>query len=73
MPKVLKTTTVYRCLSQAEADALVEDMRKNGEGEVTKTSIELKQKKSKGLVIDENYKVTIQMDFAPQFEVEEEE
>lgn len=67
MAVLMRRTEIWRAYDEDEAEGIIEDAISNG-GELTKKIIEVKQKKSKGEVIDENLKVTIQVDYAPQFE-----
>lgn len=68
MGKVLmRRTEIWRVDSESEANEVIRDSTTDG-GELTKKTIEVKTKKSKGQVIDENLKVTVQVDFAGQFD-----
>ena len=72
MSKVLmRRTEIWRVDTEKEAQEIIDEAAK--EGDLTKKIIEVKQKKSKGQVVDENLKVTTQVDFAGQWPVEEEE
>lgn len=67
MAKVLmRTTEIWRVDTEAEAQEVITDALSTG-GELTKKIVEVKQRKSKGQVIDENLKVTTQVDYADQF------
>lgn len=68
MGKVLmRRTEIWRVDSESEANEVIRDSTTDG-GELTKKTIEVKTKKSKGQVIDENLKVTVQVDFTGQFD-----
>lgn len=67
MAKVLmRTTEIWRVDTEAEAQEVIFNAFSSG-GELTKKVVEVKQRKSKGQVIDENLKVTTQVDYASQF------
>lgn len=69
MSKVLmRRTEIWRCDTEAEADEIIVEASKDGD--LTKKTIEVKQRKSKGQVIDENKKVTVQVDYAGQWDLE---
>lgn len=58
----LKTTEVYRCETEKEADIFIANLKEESISSdylITKTSIDYKTKKSKGEVIDEYYQVTV--------------
>lgn len=68
MAKVLmRRTEIWRVDTESEANEVINSATVDG-GELTKKTIEVKTKKSKGQVIDENLKVTVQVDFAGQFD-----
>lgn len=70
MAKVLmRRTEIWRVDSEEEAGEIIADAQKSG-GDLTKKVVEVKQRKSKGAIIEENKKVTVQVDFAGQWEVE---
>lgn len=70
MAKVLmRRTEIWRVDSDEEAQEVINDSQLDG-GDLTKKIIEVKQRKSKGLVVEENKKVTTQVDYAGQWEVE---
>lgn len=69
---IMRRTEIWRCDTEAEADDIIAAALESG-GELTKKTIEVKQKKAKGQVIDENKKVTVQIDFAGQFGTDDEE
>lgn len=66
---IMRRTEIWRCETEAEADDIIAAALESG-GELTKKTIEVKQKKAKGQVIDENKKVTVQIDFAGQFDTD---
>jgi hypothetical protein len=73
MSKVLmRTTEIWRVDTEVEAQEVIADALSTG-GELTKKTIEIKQRKSKGQVIEENLKVTTQVDYAGQWPTEDEE
>jgi hypothetical protein len=73
MAKVLmRTTEIWRVDNETEAQEVINDALSQG-GELTKKTIEIKQRKSKGQVIDENLKVSTQVDYAGQWATEDEE
>lgn len=68
MAKVLmRRIEIWRVDTESEAAEIIKESTVDG-GELTKKTIEVKQKKSKGAIVDENLKVTTQVDFAGQFE-----
>lgn len=72
MSKVLmRRTEIWRVDTEKEAQEIIDEAAK--EGDLTKKIIEVKQKKSKGQVVDENLKVTTQVDFAGQWPAEEDD
>lgn len=69
MSKVLmRTIEWWRTDTEEEAMEIINEAAQSG-GDLTKKTIELKTKKSKGVVIDSNFKTTVQVDFAPQFDL----
>lgn len=71
MAKVLmRRTEMWRCDTESEAQEVIKEAVAEG-GELTKKTIEVKTKKAKGQVIDENLRVTVQVDYAGQFETEQ--
>lgn len=66
---LMRETKTWRCQTQEDIDAVIEGATADG-GELTKKTIELKQRKAKGMVVEENYKVTTQVDYAGQWQVE---
>ena len=65
---LIKTTEVYRCDSETEANNLVEEAKKAGEYEVTKSTIENRTLKLKGEIVDEWKRVTITKVFSEEKE-----
>ena len=70
MKVLMRRTEVWRVDTEAEANEIINEAAKEG-GDLTKKIVEVKQKKSKGQVVDENLKVTTQVDYAGQWPVEE--
>lgn len=56
---LIKVTEQYRCDSEVEARALIEEAKQDGHYVVTKSSSEIKTVKSKGEIIDEWRRVVI--------------
>lgn len=70
MSKVLmRTIEIWRVDTESEAQEIIEKAKATG-GELNKKTIETKTKKKGGQIVDENLKVTVQLDFAPQFDPE---
>lgn len=68
MAKVLmRRTEIWRADTESEANEIIKNATIDG-GDLTKKTIEVKTKKSQGRIIDENLKVTVQVDFAGQFD-----
>jgi len=63
MKYLVRTTEVYRVDTESEAKEFIEQQKKNGAYEVSKYSSELKQRKMKGEIVDEWYRVTIVKNF----------
>lgn len=62
--KMTKRTETYRCETEAEAEELVATKKGSANGyEVTKSSITMKTKKSKGEIIDVYYIATVEMNY----------
>lgn len=73
MAKVLmRTIEWWRVDTEGEAQEVIADALSTG-GELTKKTIEIKQRKAKGQIVDENLKVTTQVDYAGQWSTEDEE
>lgn len=67
MAKVLmRRTEIWRADDETEAQEIIQEAIENG-GELTKKTVEVKTKKSKGQIVDENLRVTVQVDFAGQW------
>lgn len=60
---MLRKTTIFRADTQNEINSIIEEALADG-GELTKKTVETKTKKQKGEIIDECFKVTIQVDYA---------
>lgn len=65
---LIKTTEVYRCDSENEANMLIEEAKKSGKYTVTKSSSEIRTMKQKGEVVDEWRRVTITKAFTDEKE-----
>lgn len=71
MSKVLmRRIEIWRVDDEDEAQEIINESIESG-GDLTKKTIEVKQKKSKGAIIMENLKVTTQVDFAGQWPEDE--
>ena len=62
MKRVLRVTTESCADTQKEIDDLIAEATAKG-GELTKKIVEIKQKKSKGEVVAEHFKVTLQVTY----------
>lgn len=60
---LIKTTEVYRCDSEYEANELIKEAKESGLYTVTKTSSEIRTVKQKGEIVDEWRRVTITKSF----------
>ena len=65
---LIKTTEIYRCDTEKEANDLIDKAKAATEYEVTKSTIENKQTKSKGEIIDEWKRVTVTKVFSEEKE-----
>ena len=65
---LIKVTEQYRCDTEAEAKALIEEAKKDYKYTVVKTSNEIKSTKQKGEVVDEWHRVLITKDFTSEKE-----
>ena len=68
--RLMRTTEIFRADTEKEAQAIIAEAAEQAishGGELTKKIVELKQKKAKGEVIDEAYKVTTQIDWSLDF------
>ncbi len=71
MKTLIQTTEVYRVDSEREVDQLLNDAESRGD--LTKKIVETKQRKAKGEIIDEAFKVTITLGKTSDFWVTERE
>ena len=60
---LIKTTEVYRCDSEKEANNFVAEAKKNNLYTVTKSTVENRQTKQKGEIVDEWKRVTLTKEF----------
>lgn len=60
---LIKTTEVYRCDSEQEANELIKEAKTNGLYTVSKSSSEIRTTKQKGEIIDEWRRVTLTKSF----------
>lgn len=65
---LIKTTEVYRCDTEKEANLLIEAAKSAIEYEVTKSTVENRQSKAKGEIVDEWKRVTITKVFSEEKE-----
>ncbi len=65
---LIKTTETYRCDTEEEAKALIEEAKQNHIYTVTKNSSEIKTLKQKGEIVDEWRRVTITKEFTSEKE-----
>ncbi len=65
---LIKVTEQYRCDTEKEANALIEEAKQNGQYTVTKSSSELKTLKQKGEIVDEWRRVLITKEFCEEKE-----
>ena len=63
MKFLISTTEVHRVDTENEAVMLIEDAKKDGNFILTKYSNEQKEKKAKGEIVEEYYKVTLTKSF----------
>ena len=68
---LIKTTEVYRCDTEEEAKALIEEAKKNHIYTVTKYNSEIRTIKQKGEVVEEWRRVTITKEFTSEKEPSE--
>lgn len=68
---LIKVTEQYRCDTEAEAEALINEAKENKQYTVIKTSSEMKTTKAKGEVIDEWRRVLITKEFTSEKEPSE--
>lgn len=60
---LIKTTEVYRCDTEKEANNFITEAKKSKIYTVTKSTIENKQTKQKGEIVDEWKRVTLTKEF----------
>ena len=65
---LIKVVEQYRCDTEAEAEALINAAKEDGQYTVVKSSSEIKTTKSKGEIIDEWRRVLITKDFTSEKE-----
>lgn len=68
---LIKVTEQYRCDTEAEAEALINEAKENKQYTVIKTSSEMKTTKAKGEVVDEWRRVLITKEFTSEKEPSE--
>lgn len=68
MRYLIKVTEQYRCDSEAEATAIIEESKHDGSYVLTKSSSEIRSVKQKGEVVDEWYRVTLTKVFTEEKE-----
>lgn len=68
MSYLIRVTEQYRCDTEAEARELVEAAKKNHQYTITKSSIEIKETKQKGEVVDEWRRVLLTKVFTSEKE-----
>ena len=68
---LIKVTEQYRCDTEAEAEALINEAKENNQYTVIKTSSEMKTAKAKGEVVDEWRRVLITKEFTSEKEPSE--
>ena len=65
---LIKVTEQYRCDTEAEAEALINEAKENNQYTVIKTSSEMKTTKAKGEIVDEWRRVLITKEFTSEKE-----
>ena len=65
---LIKTTEVYRCDTEQEANELIKEAKRDNFCTVTKTSSEIRSTKQKGEIVDEWRRVTITKAFTEEKE-----
>ena len=65
---LIKTVEQYRCDSESEAKALIEEAKKSHQYSLAKYSSEVKNTKAKGEIVDEWYRVTLTKNFTSEKE-----
>ena len=68
---LIKVTEQYRCDTEAEEEALINEAKENNQYTVIKTSSEMKTTKAKGEVVDEWRRVLITKEFTSEKEPSE--
>lgn len=68
---LIKVTEQYRCDTEAEAEALINEAKENNQYTVIKTSSEMKTTKAKGEIVDEWRRVLITKEFTSEKEPSE--
>ena len=68
---LIKVTEQYRCDTEAESEALINEAKENKQYTVIKTSSEMKTTKAKGEVVDEWRRVLITKEFTSEKEPSE--
>lgn len=68
---LIKVTEQYRCDTEAEAEALINEAKENKQYTVIKTSSEMKTTKAKGEIVDEWRRVLITKEFTSEKEPSE--
>ncbi len=67
MKRCMRITEVWAVDTEEEAQEIINNAIESN-GELTKKTVELKTKKSKGVIIDQAYKVTVQVDICGMFD-----
>lgn len=65
---LIKVTEQYRCDTEEEAKALIDEAKKDGQYTVMKSSSEIKVLKQKGEIVDEWRRVMITKEFTSEKE-----
>lgn len=65
---LIKTTEQYRCDTEAEAKALIEEAKKDSMFTLSKYNSEIKTVKSKGEIVDEWRRVSLTKEFTSEKE-----
>ena len=65
---LIKTTEVFRCDTEKEANEFIKEQKNSTDYEVTKSTIENRQMKAKGEIVDEWKRVTITKVFCEEKE-----
>lgn len=67
---LIQTTEVYRVISESAAQALIDEAKADSSYQLVKYNCEYKEKKLKGEVIDDWYRVTLFKKFTDEKEPE---